>query len=307
MDKPESQSKKIKMTPLLLIAAFLSLTEIIAGATIAQTTGNIQFMLVAFVILFPILISAAFFYILVFRNYVLFAPHEYDGETNISEYVEAMNKNKEYNAGGEYDKVAHAIFGILDSMNQELPEVIEKIPSNQENLTIQADVLDYSKRYMKYKFKDKLAFAKITVGSIKRKDATIKFPFLSDKLTRIETKRATQNLSSNDYNCFFKIKPDGNIHTILDIKNCSEIYKSKENINLNDFLFVQIIEMVHEQLIVVFYRVDEIAFPSLKGKQLIEGIKKVGLSIHKDTLVISDEGDIYGNLIDIANRNNHEI
>ena len=66
MNKAEKAStEKRAMTPLWIIALFVSLTEAVLGVAVTQTTTEIQVALTAFVIGFPVLIAGAFFIILV--------------------------------------------------------------------------------------------------------------------------------------------------------------------------------------------------------------------------------------------------
>jgi hypothetical protein len=97
-----SKHDKKAITPLLIVVLFLSLTEIVLGAAVTQTQGGIQVALTVFVICFPVLIATFFFLVLWYRPYVFYPPTEFGQHTNVSEYVEAMqrrpailNSNKE--------------------------------------------------------------------------------------------------------------------------------------------------------------------------------------------------------------------
>lgn len=68
---------KSNITPLFVICTFLSLTELILGVGVIQTTGGIQIALTTFVVVFPPVVAAVFFTFLWKRNHVLYAPHEY--------------------------------------------------------------------------------------------------------------------------------------------------------------------------------------------------------------------------------------
>ena len=67
----------VKMTPLWVISLFLSLTEVISGIAATQTTGNLQAVLVWFVIIFPFLVACMFFVLLWFRPWTFYPPSEY--------------------------------------------------------------------------------------------------------------------------------------------------------------------------------------------------------------------------------------
>lgn len=78
-----------KITPLWIIASFVSFTEVVLGIAVAQVNGGVQVALTAFVIIFPLLIAGAFFYTLWFRTGVFYPPSEY-GDTDPMTYVSAM-------------------------------------------------------------------------------------------------------------------------------------------------------------------------------------------------------------------------
>jgi hypothetical protein len=78
------------LTPLWVIALFLSLTETVLGIGVIQTTGGIQIALTAFVMFFPTLVAMGFFAILWSRAYVLYPPTEYGGQVDVRHYVDAI-------------------------------------------------------------------------------------------------------------------------------------------------------------------------------------------------------------------------
>ena len=78
-----------KMTPLWVISLFLSLTEVVAGVAVTQTTGNIQVKLVWFVIIFAVLVAGMFFVLLWFRPWTFYPPSEY-ANVDVQQYVEAL-------------------------------------------------------------------------------------------------------------------------------------------------------------------------------------------------------------------------
>jgi len=78
-----------KITPLWIIASFVSFTEVVLGIAVTQVDGGIQIALTAFVITFPLLVASAFFLILWFKTGVFYPPSEY-GNTDPMKYVSAM-------------------------------------------------------------------------------------------------------------------------------------------------------------------------------------------------------------------------
>ena len=89
-----STKQKI-LTPLGIIALFISLSEMIAGVVLTQVTGSIQIILTIFVIVFPILISLMFFYVLWHRPQVFYHPKEYGKETDVTTFSKAMERRFE--------------------------------------------------------------------------------------------------------------------------------------------------------------------------------------------------------------------
>lgn len=68
-----------RITPLWIIAAFLTLTEATLGYAVTKTTTGVQIALTVFVICFALLVAAAFFIILWQRPFVFYSPSEYGG------------------------------------------------------------------------------------------------------------------------------------------------------------------------------------------------------------------------------------
>ncbi len=78
------------MTPLWVIASFVSLTEIVIGAAATQTTGEIQSLFTKFAIGFPCGIASAFFLVLWTKPYVLYSPTEFGPSQDVEKFVDAM-------------------------------------------------------------------------------------------------------------------------------------------------------------------------------------------------------------------------
>lgn len=91
-DVERGLSKEGIMTPLKVIALFLSLTEVVLGAATTQTTGGIQVALTSFVIAFPTGVAAAFFAILWDRPWVLYHPADYGRPTDVEAFIMAQRR-----------------------------------------------------------------------------------------------------------------------------------------------------------------------------------------------------------------------
>ena len=80
--------------PLTIIAIFASLAESLATGALIYLPSDIQNVFVYFVMMFPLTIVLLFFYILYFKNTVLYAPSDYEDESN---YLEANNLKENIN------------------------------------------------------------------------------------------------------------------------------------------------------------------------------------------------------------------
>jgi hypothetical protein len=79
------------LSPLWIIAIFLSFSETILGIAVTQTSGGIRVALTVFVIVFPAIVCGVFFLILWNRPYVFYPPAEFSGDVGVQAYVEAMH------------------------------------------------------------------------------------------------------------------------------------------------------------------------------------------------------------------------
>jgi len=122
------ETQKRAITPLWIIALFVSLTETVLGTAVIQTTGGIQIALTVFVLFFPLLIAGAFFLILWNRPYVLYPPTEYGNQTDISSYVNAIRQNSDFDESNLYMKINETIRATLvsDEIIKNLSKAITK-------------------------------------------------------------------------------------------------------------------------------------------------------------------------------------
>jgi hypothetical protein len=90
MNTTGSKQVPTRLTPLAIIALFISLTETIATVAVTQTGGAIQIALTIFIIVFPILDASCFFAILWSRPYAFYPPTEYGQQVNVRQYVAAL-------------------------------------------------------------------------------------------------------------------------------------------------------------------------------------------------------------------------
>jgi hypothetical protein len=82
----------ISRTPLSIIAIFASLSEIAMTVTLLKIDKEMQSIFIWFVMLFPIILVACFFYTLYTKPAVLFSPLDYENDIT---YLSSIGKNSE--------------------------------------------------------------------------------------------------------------------------------------------------------------------------------------------------------------------
>ena len=87
MDHPKG-----RITPLWIIAAFVTLTEATLGYAVTKTTDGVQIALTVFVIIFAFLVAVAFFLILWQRPFVFYSPSEYGG-VDPKSFIDAIHRS----------------------------------------------------------------------------------------------------------------------------------------------------------------------------------------------------------------------
>lgn len=83
------KSPRKGLSPLWIIASFLSFTETVLGVAVVRTTGGVQIALTVFVVLFPVLVSSFFFAVLWKRPFYFYTPGDFR-DIDVHSYVEAM-------------------------------------------------------------------------------------------------------------------------------------------------------------------------------------------------------------------------
>lgn len=105
MATPKRTNPPRVLTPLWIVALFVSLTETVVGVAVVHTSGQIQLILTIFATSFPVLVAAAFFWILYTRPFVFYPPTDFRGRTDVKSYVEVMRGGKSEPQEGAYREV----------------------------------------------------------------------------------------------------------------------------------------------------------------------------------------------------------
>ncbi|RYX84547.1 hypothetical protein EON83_09350 [bacterium] len=144
----------------------------------------------------------------------------------------------------------------------------------------------------------------LSLGSISREDATTRFPFLAPNYRA--RRSAIRSFTHRDPDFVFWIYPDGklcNAHT-SHLQNPPKGFEHilNDEPNYGGFFRGRVASLLEDQLIVVYCEQDALASAGKKLQQFLLGVQQLPLLIHDDTLIISDNGDIYGTLDDLFER-----
>jgi predicted Rossmann fold nucleotide-binding protein DprA/Smf involved in DNA uptake len=92
--------------PLTIIAIFAGVAETLATVALVKLPLEVQSVFVYFVMVFPMVIVLLFFFVLYFKNIVLYAPSDFDDQNH---YLQANNLK---------EKVDHQMDEIFASINK---------------------------------------------------------------------------------------------------------------------------------------------------------------------------------------------
>lgn len=144
----------------------------------------------------------------------------------------------------------------------------------------------------------------ITLGSVLRADAAKKFLFLREK---ISGRRKLIKEFTHSYPEFvFWVFPDGTLFDAKDAhkQNVPKGYDFilKDEPHYGGFLRGRIARFFDDQIIVIYCEAPALAYQIDKIQQFLEGMKQAPVPIDETTLIVSDNGDIYGTLADLEER-----
>lgn len=145
----------------------------------------------------------------------------------------------------------------------------------------------------------------ITVGSVSREDAARRFPFLGAAVSG--RRKAIKEFTHRDPDFVFWIYPDGQLHDARD-SHRDNVPRGYEYIlddepDYGGFLRGRVASIGEDQLIVVYCREDALSGTGDTLGQFLVGLSKLPVPVRDDALVISDNGDIYGTVADLIQRN----
>jgi hypothetical protein len=301
--KRKSQGGSSTANPLILIGIFASLTILVADYLIIQTMGSVQMLLTVFVVVFPVLIASALFYFLINQDYLLFVRPEIGNEVVVKGQIEAVKKQR--NKKSEYDPAIHALLGMLEAVRLNAPALNQRHPDVNPVLPIQVNLGAFPPS------RDRShQISQVTAGSVTREEAARRFHFLVKDCGKNSVKEAIQQLVKTNKTFHVWIGSDGSA------EECSETDAIEETIQLSinrdgkekakntEYIYVQIIYALHDQLIVVYFQGELLGFRGSQTVRFVKGMQTIKAPYSDLALVISDEGDLYGTMEDIFERAN---
>jgi hypothetical protein len=144
----------------------------------------------------------------------------------------------------------------------------------------------------------------ITVGSVTREQAARVFSFLAPSFSG--RRNAIKDFTHRDPDFVFWIFPDGRLFDARDAHR-KHLPRGHEHIladepDYDGFLRGRIASEGASQLVVVYCREEALAEAGPKVTQLLAGLRALPVPLNGDALVISDNGDIYGTVEDLRDR-----
>ncbi|WP_146022209.1 hypothetical protein [Streptomyces sp. CB02959] len=100
------------VNPLWIISLFLGLSETTAGVVAALASGWVQGALTLFAIVFPLLVSGAFFTVLWRKPEVLYAPGDFPEHVPVGTYVDGMRRGSR----GQVELLEEVVRETLESV-----------------------------------------------------------------------------------------------------------------------------------------------------------------------------------------------
>lgn len=124
---------KTTMTPLALIALFISLTETVLGVGVTQLQGLPQMMLLTFVMVFPVIISVVFFVFLWCRPHTLYTPSEYGSPELVAAFERAMSgADRITRKADEIEELVTKIRSVEDELSKKAKDLEEMIEESSK-------------------------------------------------------------------------------------------------------------------------------------------------------------------------------
>lgn len=143
-----------------------------------------------------------------------------------------------------------------------------------------------------------------TCGSIERSDAADLLPFLQAKYPG--RRKEIRAITHTDPLLVFWITPQGAFLDARDghIRNPPPGHRHilKDEPEYGGFLRGRVANYAGTFFLVVYCRADALVDDTVRIRQFASGVSQMPIPISPDTLVISDNGDLYGTVLDLVAR-----
>jgi hypothetical protein len=123
-------------TPISMIAIFAAVAEVAIIVGLTRTTGSIQDRMSWFAILYPSLLTLAFFLILYFRPAVLYSPGDYQTDANFLTSISAANAQN-----SEVEAKLGQLGGSLVGLRNYLEIIVKKLEPTHSGEIIEQERL----------------------------------------------------------------------------------------------------------------------------------------------------------------------
>ncbi len=148
----------------------------------------------------------------------------------------------------------------------------------------------------------------ISLGSVSRENAAFRFPFLA--VNYRGRRAALREFTHRDPDFVFWIAPDGKLidARTSHLKNPPKGFESilNDEPDYGGFFRGRVASLLDDQLVVVYCREEALAHAGTQLKQFLKGAAQLPVLVRDDALVVSDNGDIYGTLNDLIERQSGE-
>ncbi len=146
----------------------------------------------------------------------------------------------------------------------------------------------------------------ITVGSVSREAAAEQWEFLAPRY--LGRRSAIRQFTHTYPEFVFWIAPDGRLHNARDSHRNHPppgfAWIVRDEPDYGGFLRGRIARCGDRQIVVVYCRPEALAAAGPAVEQFVRGIGQAPVPVHPDTLVISDNGHVYGTYADLLLRAN---
>jgi hypothetical protein len=127
-----NHDKSRSLTPLWVITAFLTFTEVVLGVAVTKVDGSIQTILTAFVVFFPLFIASCFFYLLWKKPHHLYSPAEYKGQATAKEFIEAITAKKTFDDRKLFSEISNVVKSTVTEQNL-IDAISKKLDQNMSD------------------------------------------------------------------------------------------------------------------------------------------------------------------------------